>query len=339
MGAGSGGNGHGSGEFEEKEPVGNRWDPVGGMASTTPQNGNTGRLSRKFVGAGAGAALAGGVSAYERNGGGGNEANQRKSGKFRPADEQDAYYRNTWVAPPVSESTPPPARRQEPAVDAGFAGVGAGSGVMAASRIAPPQRQSTVANMVDNATTFDPRARDGGWAVANEPSTSQLAPPVPSHFQPRGQVPPPAPLPLPGFDYRPNNQNSSTQSHEPFLAPPSQSRFNRYNSPSQQPQLVSPVNNAPRNQTNGYDSPAPSHLSIPALGPYLANSGESERGQLRVTNMGSSTAAGSEWGSDVYGQPGQKNWASTREEEIQDDNDPYGGLDAGLDHQQMPRRY
>jgi len=310
------------------------------MASTTPQNGNNGRLSRKFVGAGAGAALAGGVSAYERNngGGGGNEANRRKSGKFRPADEQDAYYRNTWVAPPASSEVTAPPRRQEPPVSAGFAGVGAGgAGIMAASRIAPPQRQSTVANMVDNATTFDPRARDGGWAVANEPSNSQLAPPIlsQSQFQPRNQIPPPAPLALPGSDYRSNNLNSSTQSHEPFLAPPAQSRFNRYASPTQQP----PHNNSPRNQTNGYDSPAPSHLSIPALGPYLANSGESERGQLRVTNMGSSTAAGSEWGSDVYGQPGQKNWSSPRQEEIQDDNDPYGGLDAGLDHQQMQRRY
>ncbi|GAA5884539.1 hypothetical protein JCM16303_000018 [Sporobolomyces ruberrimus] len=325
---GAGANGHGgSGEFEEKEPVQNRWDPAGGMAGANT-NGSPGRLSRKFVGAGAGAALAGGVSAYERNNEGG-DAHRRKSGKFRPADEQDAYYRNTWVAP-----------QPEAPVDAGFAGVGAGIAtkpVVASSRIAPPQRQGTVKNMMENATTFDPRARDGGWAVANEAfhnqSSSQPGPSSQAQFQPRNPMPPPAPLPLPGIDYRPATQAPSTQAHDAFLAPPSQSRFNRYNSPSH-PQQPS---------RSGYDSPAPSHVSIPALGPYLAAS-DSERGgnQLRVTNLGSSTAGGSEWGGDShvggYEQQGGggRGWDNAREE-ISDDNDPYGGLDAGLDQRQ--RRY
>ncbi|GAA5923666.1 uncharacterized protein JCM15063_003721 [Sporobolomyces koalae] len=281
-------------------------------------SGSPGRLSRKFVGAGAGAALAGGVSAYEHG------SQRRKSGKSRPADEQDAYYRNTWVEPEAP-------RRQETPVSAGFAGVGAGratgGGPVASSRIAPPQpqRQSTFANMMENATTFDPRARDGGWAVANEPFNGQQGSAVagPSQLQPRSQMPPPMPLPLPGMDYRQNSQPGP----ENFLVPPSQSRFNRYDSPSHQPPQPG------RNQTSGYDSPAPSHMSMPALGPYVAT-GDSERGgnQLRVTNMGTSTTAGSDWGSTQQRYEGD--WNDPREE-LNDDQDPYGGLDAGLDHRQQ----
>ncbi|GAA5956411.1 hypothetical protein JCM3765_005654 [Sporobolomyces pararoseus] len=326
--------GHGSGEFEEKEGMnGGRWDPAA-------NNGHSGgRLSRKYVGAGAGAALAGGVSAYERNQEGG-DTHRRKSGKFRPADEQDAYYRNTWIAP---QPEPEPSR-QEPPINAGFAGVGAGraamaggaAGGIAASRIAPqPQRKGTVVNMMENATTFDPRARDGGWKVANEafnqPGASSSSHGGQSHFQPRNPMPPPAPLPLPGIDYRSNVQNSSaSHSTDTFLVPPSQSRFNRYNSPSQQPRNM--------NQTNGYDSPAPSHVSIPALGPYHA-SNESERGgnQLRVTNLGSSTQDGSNWGADSPIGGASGNWNQENREEVLDDNDPYGGLDAGLDHHRQQR--
>ncbi|GAA5847561.1 hypothetical protein JCM3766R1_000234 [Sporobolomyces carnicolor] len=336
------GNAHGgSGEFEEKEATnGGRWDPASGHSAATAAHGNS-RLSRKYVGAGAGAALAGGVSAYEAAGA--SDSHRRKSGKFRPADEQDAYYRNTWVGPSQGE-TAEPSRRPEPPVSAGFAGVGAGRapGAAASRNVPPPQRQGTFANMMDNATNFDPRARDGGWAVANEAFAGPSAGPSgQAQFQPRHAMPPPAPLPLPGIDYRPNvdQHASAAQSTDAFLVPPSQSRFNRYNSPSHVQAGAGGEPSARGNphypQTNGYDSPAPSHVSIPALGPYHASSGASERGgnQLRVTNFGSSTQAGSDWGSP------HDDDARARQE-VLDDNDPYGGLDAGLDHDRTrPQRY
>ncbi|GAA5909156.1 uncharacterized protein JCM6883_002625 [Sporobolomyces salmoneus] len=346
--SGSGGGGGGSGEFEEKEATtGGRWDPAA-TSSGGGGGGNTGRLSRKFVGAGAGAALAGGVSAYDRGGNQNQDAvGRRKSRKTRPADEQDAYYRNTWVQPTPQQPEVEAPRDVTP-VSAGFAGVGAGRGgsggiAPIASRNVPPQpqRQGTFANMMDNATTFDPRARDGGWAVANEAFNSNgngTGNSSRAQFQPRNPMPPPAPLPLPGIDYRPNHDtsnNAGPSTSDTFLLPPSQSRFNRFNSPSHhQPQ-------PPATQTNGYDSPAPSHVSIPALGPYLAGSNGSERGgnQLRVTNLGSSTAAGSDWGANSpIDARGGGDWNNNAREEIAEDNDPYGGLDAGLDYHHRPQQ-
>ncbi|GAA5953999.1 hypothetical protein JCM21900_005376 [Sporobolomyces salmonicolor] len=169
------------------------WDPAQGVASAAVAGGAAGRrqsngpngmdggkgrtMSRRYVGEGAAAAFAGGVSAYDREkpdepfGGGGGAGGKKK--RFKPADEQDAYYAN---APPV------PSREDSATSEsAGLAGVGIGhtmgrggsnhsGGSGGAERSNSQGRASApgpYASMLA-ATTFDPRARDGGWAVAND---------------------------------------------------------------------------------------------------------------------------------------------------------------------------
>lgn len=203
----------------------------------------------------------------------------------------------------------PPGAGAGGAADGGnLAGIGAGRGAPAAGAFAHP---GLVA-----ASSFDPRARDGGWAVAGQTpphneqqqQQSQYPPYPPSNQQHYPQhLPSSSPSPAAGgaaalpssIAYNPP-QSSFRQSTD--LAPPPSSRFNAYNAPPLHggPSASSPL-------SDGISSPVPSYRSIPALGAIGRT--ESETGTESGVGMG-------EGGRQLR--------------VVNEGGDPYDGLDGGL---------
>ncbi|GAA5912142.1 hypothetical protein JCM6882_003066 [Rhodosporidiobolus microsporus] len=202
------------------------------------------------------------------------------------------------IGPGYAPSSPPRHHQQQQSTAGNFAGVGANGRGGNGGGAYPPGMAS-----------FDPRARDGGWAAAGDsPQHQQQYPPYPAgggngygypqqSFSPPPRVDSANSLP-PSIAYNPPHSSfrgPTDLAQDAQLAPPSSSRFAAYSAPdSQQPHHPG--------GGNGTASPTPSYRSIPALGaiPRADSTGPSEAGrQLRVVNEGEKA-------------------------------DPYGGLDDGL---------
>ncbi|GAA5992108.1 hypothetical protein JCM11641_003525 [Rhodosporidiobolus odoratus] len=366
----------------------NAWNPAavaGGAALGAGGAGLAARRSNRLTRNPSRPVYAGGPGGSDEEKAGFAVLPQKK--KLAPADEQDAYYANLpsmQRQPSDPPAAPRPVSQLQPSRQggvnsgapslppvlpsggedngAGMAGVGAagrnglgGAGGGFAGVGANGRGQGAGAGMgypsLLGAASFDPRARDGGYAVANDayrqssqynqqPQPQQRYPPYPpAQGYPQQQQQQSPPTRSSSFNPTPNSStqhllpasiayNPPTSSfrgptdhtheqHDP-LAPPSSSRFAAFNSPSHhQPQPSQQQQPLPQ----GVSSPVPSYRSIPQLGAVGRVESDSDAGTLYGGHGGRGPG-----GAGGSGALRVANFGAGEEEE-----DPYGGLDEGLE--------
>ncbi|GAA6018690.1 hypothetical protein JCM10207_009014 [Rhodosporidiobolus poonsookiae] len=237
------------------------------------------------AGAGAGAALLGR---------GPSDGSRSAHSHHNSAGGHQQHYGAGPSLPPGASPYPHP---QPSPLGDNFAGVGANGRANGAGMSMPSAYPAVLAS-----TSFDPRGRDGGYAVAssNRPP-SQGYPPQSST---------PASLPA-SIAYNPPHSSFMGPTD---LQPPSSNRFGAYSSSGSGAGHPAPQQSHP----GASASPVPSYRSIPQLGAIPR--ADSETG----TDYGSSAAGA---GQRTGGQGRSLRVVNEGEGE----RDPYGGLDEGLD--------
>ncbi|GAA6041573.1 hypothetical protein JCM8097_004272 [Rhodosporidiobolus ruineniae] len=244
--------------------------------------------------------------------------------RLAPANKQDAYYAHFAPAEQQEPSSgghgygqPPQQHYQQqqltgaPNLPPG-AGLGSGpppssnfAGVGASGRRGAPMSVAGAYPGILGGAAFDPRARDGGWAAAGGAEQQQQYAPQPQQQQ--QQQYPPYPY---GGAYSPSPPPRTDSRSPPSNLPPSiaynppHSSFRGPTDLAQDAQLAPPSSNRFGNAPQGSQSPTPSYRSIPALG--------------AIPRQDSDSGVGSQ-----VGQQG-------RLRVVNEEADPYGGLDEGL---------